>query len=609
MSSSEPPVDQSTDGAADSLHVRSPAGDSGTAASPYPQLRLTEKRRVDVLVHNVSHADVVISFGKELGEDDEVDDEATLLARPRFGTYARICQELESLADDRLAYAVSERRDRSRPEYPVVLRSRSFGSAEERAALAGDCPSSSSAPKSTQVGTTRLGPVEHRLPAGLRLITGRTWPAERLREELKVRRADVPSLMRSDDDKPLVARRAYFPLLAVVLRAWLDDVAVAGSERKVMLVTGTGTPRDASHPDPTGNSTEAAGRLARKFLQRAADVEVVLLHSESNVFRYDENISFIRHELQPAIEQLRARVVGEDDDWATRFKVSVSFADGAPARVSTIHRSLRPYRPTCVHVWQPKTFWEYQVLTKDDVEVMPFEVTETVPALPANEAEKDVRRVLDETRRRALEFKRAVQQPNDMARFWHRKSRRVVIAVLLVKRPPGSRLPDLYHATNVEVSMPTGSLCAERNVIGSALADDLTLHRSMLQIIAVLGMYLPPDAGNVAPLPSLRGPSLTGADATLASEHQAASSEHPDSPSKRRQSVRNYPKISKNNRTTPDSTTRNYVVEQRDFNPLKPCGCCAEWLKKIARVNPDFKVVTFTDTSCRGYYIESATLY
>lgn len=39
-------------------------------------------------------------------------------------------------------------------------------------------------------------------------------------------------------------------------------------------------------------------------------------------------------------------------------------------------------------------------------------------------------------------------------------------------------------------------------------------------------------------------------------------------------------------------------------NPLKPCGACMEWLKKIAEVNPDFKVITFTDSRCSGVYIE-----
>jgi hypothetical protein len=40
--------------------------------------------------------------------------------------------------------------------------------------------------------------------------------------------------------------------------------------------------------------------------------------------------------------------------------------------------------------------------------------------------------------------------------------------------------------------MPTGSLCAERNVIGSALAADLTLRRQDIRIVAVLSLSLEP---------------------------------------------------------------------------------------------------------------------
>lgn len=43
----------------------------------------------------------------------------------------------------------------------------------------------------------------------------------------------------------------------------------------------------------------------------------------------------------------------------------------------------------------------------------------------------------------------------------------------------------------MEVSMPTGSLCAERNVIGSALADDITLTRKDLKVIAVYSAIIP----------------------------------------------------------------------------------------------------------------------
>jgi len=51
---------------------------------------------------------------------------------------------------------------------------------------------------------------------------------------------------------------------------------------------------------------------------------------------------------------------------------------------------------------------------------------------------------------------------------------------------------------------------------------------------------------------------------------------------------------------------RTVVVHScEDINPLRPCGACNEWLKKIAESNPYFKVLTFTDADCNGVYISS----
>jgi hypothetical protein len=49
---------------------------------------------------------------------------------------------------------------------------------------------------------------------------------------------------------------------------------------------------------------------------------------------------------------------------------------------------------------------------------------------------------------------------------------------------------------------------------------------------------------------------------------------------------------------------KTIVVNPGDRNPLRPCGACSEWLKKIAEVNPKFFVITFTDEACSGIYIE-----
>mgnify|MGYP002039706169 CR=1 FL=1 len=55
------------------------------------------------------------------------------------------------------------------------------------------------------------------------------------------------------------------------------------------------------------------------------------------------------------------------------------------------------------------------------------------------------------------------------------------MAVLLTKKSGVEDRPVFWRGMNVEVSMPTGTLCAERNAIGNALAGDQTLCRRHLQ--------------------------------------------------------------------------------------------------------------------------------
>jgi hypothetical protein len=57
----------------------------------------------------------------------------------------------------------------------------------------------------------------------------------------------------------------------------------------------------------------------------------------------------------------------------------------------------------------------------------------------------------------------------------------------------------------MEVSMPTGSLCAERNVIGTALSADITLRREDIKLVAVYAASMP------APTPMHRTASTSSA--------------------------------------------------------------------------------------------------
>jgi cytidine deaminase len=154
--------------------------------------------------------------------------------------------------------------------------------------------------------------------------------------------------------------------------------------------------------------------------------------------------------------------------------------------------------------------------------------------------------------------------------FWLRKTRKPVLCVLMVQNTANtqSSVPLMHHphpystpaplpetldqsfvflrGINMEVSMPTGSLCAERCAISSALSSNLCLSRSDLIMLGVLSVVI----------------------------HE-------------------------------NEEQLNHSSVDVALNPLSPCGACMEWLRKIAETNPDFRIVTYTNTSCKQVFINS----
>eukprot|EP00978_Attheya_sp_CCMP212_P047552 scaffold421977_cov98-Attheya_sp.AAC.1 len=125
---------------------------------------------------------------------------------------------------------------------------------------------------------------------------------------------------------------------------------------------------------------------------------------------------------------------------------------------------------------------------------------ETVPARQVNHCSKEVQMVVDEMKDFRTTFLETLSDPdessNDIRSFWLRKTKKPVLAVLLVEQPGKPQKFVLYRGSNMEVSMPTGSLCAERNVIGTALASNPALQRQHLRMVAVLALPLPNNNHN-----------------------------------------------------------------------------------------------------------------
>ena len=116
------------------------------------------------------------------------------------------------------------------------------------------------------------------------------------------------------------------------------------------------------------------------------NIEVVCVHSTTNLFRYDENIVFVKRNLIPRIEALRddlaARYGGK---WRGLLQLTMSFADGSTARINAINAALRIYRPSYLHFWQLKTFWHQGIISEDDIEYHSFEEVSTIPAIQVSQ--------------------------------------------------------------------------------------------------------------------------------------------------------------------------------------------------------------------------------
>ena len=97
-----------------------------------------------------------------------------------------------------------------------------------------------------------------------------------------------------------VIEATIFPLLAVLVPKWLSGCDKA-KEKILFIISGRGTAND-SQSYMVDNSTKLLGVLMAKFVEREyPHITVRHIHSTTNIFRYDENIAFVKRYVLPCI--------------------------------------------------------------------------------------------------------------------------------------------------------------------------------------------------------------------------------------------------------------------------------------------------------------------
>jgi hypothetical protein len=302
--------------------LRSERGMStGSVASTFSTAHI---RGADVLLHNVSHADVV--FGMNTEDFSLIED--AVIARPKFSCFHRIHFSIWQ--------AIEQNPSAARISLKNVYRHSA---------------------KETPLKNERQ--ETYFIPAGLCLRDLRIAASE-CQSKLRFRNNALSSRICTVTDPLNPANPAnaienvYFPLLAILIPKWIGSLKetrrYSSNKKVIYLISGQGTPRDSS-ADIIDNSTEYTARLMKLFISMYyKDIVVELVHSgTSNLFRYDENIKFVKGVLLPRVEALRDEVVEQRGDrWKQYFKATVSFADGSSARISAINAAMRQYRYTVV---------------------------------------------------------------------------------------------------------------------------------------------------------------------------------------------------------------------------------------------------------------------
>lgn len=392
----------------------------------------------------------------------------------------------------------------------------------------------------------------------VRLDAGRTapttgWSLSKLEGRLTWRPREVEAAALVE--RPVVALRA--PLLAAAVAAFRDGLA-PGDEGSVVLVTtgplagtqGAGKGGDDAG-QAMGHSTAEIGRALTTMLRRSAFGRGLTIQEPQHLDTHNAHdfgdVPKLVEGVAARLAAVRRAVVADAvDGWTDRFKVFLSLNTGPVPVITGLARGLSEFQHVLVHVpdarkWpcdaeQRPVVPHASIVAQKAIRQRPARAVDTLPAeSPARfavEALRAWRQAFTEARPQRAKDLAGSKVPADKERcFWFRKGEQEVLAVVVVADPSTGALR-AFRGVNLEVSLPTGTLCAERNAIGSAFAALPTLERRHLQAVAVLSLGTNPELG--------------------------------------------------------------------------PCGACQEWLQKMADVNPDLRIVTFTDEALTQVCVEAA---
>ncbi|MDP3277908.1 MAG: hypothetical protein Q8Q09_22175 [Deltaproteobacteria bacterium] len=301
-------------------------------------------------------------------------------------------------------------------------------------------------------------------------------------------------------------RGVRLPILAPVLAAQRSHADRA--QRSLVLVS-TGPTRDV--PD-RGSTTRTVAAAIVELLRRSSlgeGLEVQHIHHETNSPHHYEDLPVLVRNVNTVLASLRRRVVeSHPHQWKRHWNVALSLSTGPTAVIAALAQGTGEFQPQLIHVADARRWpegpeatplaFEAVRLDSDVVRQHPPSDRATFAANPAVSlaCEEMLCWQREFVAARPTRPAEALESDDDAEPyFWFRKGAQEVLAVLVVHDPASPGKLRTFRGVNLEVSLPTGSLCAERNAIGSAFAAFPTLERRHIAAVAVLSLSKSPRLG------------------------------------------------------------------------------------------------------------------
>lgn len=311
----------------------------------------------------------------------------------------------------------------------------------------------------------------------------------------------------SDDWK--IARQATvtrirLPILLPILREF--EKKEAATKRYLILLT----------QGQSGSSTECIGNILLQMVQHFfPQITSTHVHYASGeAYAFDGRSEFFHSQIYSQISKYRKEVVefyakiNKPKNWKKHFHFYLSLNSGTTSVILAALNAIASYRlhpklfmmkearcwPT-EKSFDVKIFTEKEFQQKPKFSLHPIDSTKKTLLNPIQiQTVKAMQAWKDEFI--TAKNKREHTAENEEERsFFFRKGGQEVLAVIAMKDPEKPDRIKTISGVNLEVSLPTGSLCAERNAIGSCLVENPKLRLQDIQCVAVFCLKDNPTLG------------------------------------------------------------------------------------------------------------------